>query len=149
MWFGGLRFQRKLGSLSGRSCLVELTLLIGLSEGGLLCCLLCQMAKEDLDHPFWDFHFVRLVWCSFLLEFGVNFVCLRSVRVTIEEFLLHPPFSEKGGLLWRTRVCTILWGERNVTVFRGKERGIVRFGRWLNLGCLFGFRFWRSVVTIL
>ena len=41
MWFGGLRFQRKLGSLSGRSCLVGLTLLIGLSKGGLLCCLLC------------------------------------------------------------------------------------------------------------
>ena len=38
MWCGGLRFLRKLGSLSGKSCLAGSTLLIGLS-GGRLCLL--------------------------------------------------------------------------------------------------------------
>ena len=33
-WFGGLRFPRKSGYLSGKSCLVGLTLLIGLLGEG-------------------------------------------------------------------------------------------------------------------
>ena len=86
---------------------------------GLFCFLLCWMAEEDLDHLFWDCHFATSVWCSFLREFGVSFVGLRSVRATNEEFLLHPPLNEKGGFLWHAGVCAIIWdicSERNDSV---------------------------------
>lgn len=42
----------------------------------------------------------------------------------IGEFLLHPPFREKGQFLRLTGVCAILrdLGVRNNHVFRGLER---------------------------
>ena len=84
--------------------------------GFFFCCLLCWIAEEDLDHLYRECHFARSVWCSFLLEFGVSFVILRSIRATIEEFLLHQPFNEKGGFSWCVGVCAIIWDiwdERN------------------------------------
>ncbi|KAA0038442.1 ACT11D09.5 [Cucumis melo var. makuwa] len=40
------------------------------------------------------------LWSSFLSEFGVSYVGHQSVRVMMKEFLLHPPFEEKGRFLW-------------------------------------------------
>ncbi|TYK29954.1 reverse transcriptase [Cucumis melo var. makuwa] len=52
------------------------------------CCILCRKAKEDLDHLLWDCQYARAVWGSFLQEFDVRLAGLRTVRKTIEEFLL-------------------------------------------------------------
>lgn len=74
---------------------------------------------------FWDSHYARAVWSSFLQELGVCFVGSRSDRATIKEFLLHLPFNDKGGFLLLVGVCTIvwdIWGERNDRVFRGREK---------------------------
>lgn len=49
----------------------------------------------------------------------------KRCRVTIEPFLLHRLFSEKGWLLWLAGVCAVIldaWGERNDRVFHGRER---------------------------
>lgn len=43
----------------------------------------------------------------------------------IKEFLLNPPFGERGWFLCRACVCAImwvLWDERNRRVFRAVER---------------------------
>ena len=75
--------------------------------------------------------------------------CFFSVGIGINnmfyQFLLHPPFSDKGGFSWRAGVCAVIWdiwGERNARVFRGRERrdseiwSLVRFH--VSLG--FGFK---------
>lgn len=81
----------------------SMTLLVGPFS-----CFLCQKAKEDLDNLFWDCQHERAVWNSFLQEFDSIFVGQRSVRVTIEEFLLHPPFREKWCILWLAGVCAVI-----------------------------------------
>lgn len=63
---------------------------------------------------------------TFFQNFGMSTVCHRVVRDMIEEFLLNPPFGEKGRFLWCVSVCAILWvlwDERNSMVFRGVEKG--------------------------
>lgn len=49
--------------------------------------------------------------------------CQRDVRKTIKEFLLHPPFKEKGWFLWFAGVCFIVryFWERNNRVQRCGE----------------------------
>lgn len=45
------------------------------------------------------------------------------IRGTIEKFLLHPPFREKGRFLWLAEMCVVIWDvweERNDLVFRGR-----------------------------
>ena len=82
--------------------------------------------EEDLDHFFWECQYEWFVWSSFLREF--SFAGQRSVRTTIEEFLLHPPFKEKGHFLRFARVGVVIWdifderNERNDLVFTGKEK---------------------------
>ncbi|TYK04295.1 serine/threonine-protein phosphatase 4 regulatory subunit 3-like isoform X2 [Cucumis melo var. makuwa] len=66
---------------------------------GPFCCMLCQKAEEDLDHLFCDCQYARAVWSSFLQKSGVSFAGSRSVRVTIEEFLLHLSFKDERGFL--------------------------------------------------
>lgn len=102
MCFGGLRFRRKLNSLSGSSCLVKLTMLIGFLEGRLLlsdlfvvCCVRWQ--RKILQG--------RCCVPSFRSSVAALSALVHSIRVTIEEFLLHSPFSERGGLLWHVGVC--------------------------------------------
>ena len=61
----------------------------------------------------------------FLQEFDVSIVGQRDIRATIEEFILHPPFREKGRFLWLAGVWVVvwdIWGKRNDTVFRGRDR---------------------------
>lgn len=57
--------------------------------------------------------FLRLPVCTghvefFLQEFGVSYAGLWSIHVMIEEFLLHPPFRERGSFLWLVAVH-VLW----------------------------------------
>ena len=96
LWFGGLRFSRKWGSLSGQGRvnivdrLVRRTLVVGPC-----CCLLCWKAEKSLDHLFWDCQYVWAMWSYFLQEFGVNYVGYWSICAMIEEFLLHLPLRER------------------------------------------------------
>uniref|UniRef100_A0A9I9EAH2 Uncharacterized protein n=1 Tax=Cucumis melo TaxID=3656 RepID=A0A9I9EAH2_CUCME len=44
-----------------------------------------------------DCHYVQAMWSSFLQGFSVSFAGLWSVKETIEEFLFHSLFRDKGG----------------------------------------------------
>lgn len=44
--------------------------------------------------------------------FGLMHACHLDTSAMIEEFLLKPPFGEKGGFLWLVGVCSILWVSR-------------------------------------
>lgn len=75
-------------------------------------------------------------------EFDVNIASQRDVRVTIKEFLLDPPFREKGSFLWLARVYAVVWDisrERNDGVFRGRDWSLVRFHEslWASVSKLF------------
>ncbi|KAA0057846.1 uncharacterized protein E5676_scaffold350G001350 [Cucumis melo var. makuwa] len=116
------------GGLSGGA-------ILGREEGMFLCGTLIldeiMGAEEDLDHLFWDCHYAWVVWSSFLQEFGVSFASFRSVRATIEEFLLHQPFRDKGFFYGLSRCALLLgtFGPRGMNEYFGVGRGsIVRFG---------------------
>ena len=98
---------------------------------GLLCCILCQKAGEDLDPMLLEYQYMQPVWSYFLQKFGIQIAGQRTIRTRLEEFLLHPPLKEKGWILQFAGVCAVVWDtcrERNKRVFRGLEKN--PYGIW-------------------
>ena len=108
---GGLRFIRKLGFLSGKSCLVALTPWIGLLGRGY--CLLglfaaCFVGKQRKILIIY-FGTAMMRGQYGVLSFKSLVLVLLALGVPmIEEFLLHPPFKDKGDFLWLAEVCYYL-----------------------------------------
>lgn len=101
--------------------------------------------REDLDHFLWRCDFAYSIWNIFFKAFGVSIAyCLfRGTRDIIEEFLLHPPFREKGQFLWLARICAImcnLWGKMYNRVFEGLERELEDVELLLGFTIHFGLR---------
>ena len=108
-WSGGLRFLRKSSSIFGKSCLVGLTLLIGLlGELHLLGLFVaCFVGRRRRTLDIWGRGMIK----SFLPDFGVSYAGHWSVGATIEE-----PTStlqrERDFLMGFLGVCNMgyLWG---------------------------------------
>lgn len=151
MWLRGLRFWRKLGFLFGWSCLARLTLLIGLLGGLHLSGLLVVCCVEWRRKILITFSEIAILQGLYGAPFFMSSVLALPAQGVLEWQLrssfLHSLFGDEGGFLC-TIICDI-WSERNDTVFRGRERGIVRFVLCLDFKCLFGLWLQRTFVAIL
>lgn len=116
-----------------------------LSLVGLFCCILRRKAEKTLI-TFFGVVILLILFGTFSsrrLACRLPIACCRGTRDIIKEFLLHPPFREKGQFLWLARICAImcnLWGKMYNRVFEGLERELEDVELLLGFTIHFGLR---------
>lgn len=112
-------------------------------------CILCLSAEEDMDHILLSCNIALSFWSHFFEMLGFPLAPHKDLSEIIKVFLLHPPFRDKGNILWHVWgvwfVVRDLLGERNDGVFRGVEKDLSDV--WSHARFyVFSLSFWRMVM---
>lgn len=96
-----------------------------------------------MDHLFYSYQFVQLIWGQFSDSYRVSFVRNRDCSAVMEEFVVFLPFKDKEKSLWQAWFFVGVFGLKEIV---GSSKGSISLGTFFGNVLIRGYSFGSEAV---